>query len=396
MSQTISFTPKQEETNPQNPSVHKQHSKKLLNIKQIIILFLELVFVIPLGLVLYRLQFGGMAWIFGGIISGAVIFQSSRVFYQYTPKHNRTARKIGLTLVGLAIGFSNTRANLADIAIDIPIFILLTSFLLVSGCAIGYFYSRLSKTNILTAMLATVPGGVGVMSAIAADYGKNVTQVALVQVIRVTSVILLIPLLARKSAGNLFITPTSSLVNNLFSFDISNLGLLCLALLLATLTVSIAVFCKMPAANFIGALFVGVIFNPLLNLLPFVNDINFIPPAIINILGQILLGITIGEYWGDKPNFGKRNIAYALISCLMTLLAGICAAVLAMEFTGWDWLTCLLVTAPGGAAEIILVSLTLNHHVDIVTAGHLVRLLAINASLPFWLYLFRRLEGITQ
>jgi uncharacterized protein len=64
---------------------------------------------------------------------------------------------------------------------------------------------------------------------------------------------------------------------------------------------------------------------------------------------------------------------------------------LASSLTNWDWLTCLLVTAPGGSAEMILVALSLNHNVEIVTAGHLIRLLAINCSLPLWVFLFRRM-----
>jgi uncharacterized membrane protein AbrB (regulator of aidB expression) len=75
----------------------------------------------------------------------------------------------------------------------------------------------------------------------------------------------------------------------------------------------------------------------------------------------------------------------------MTLTAGFLDALLAMQLTQWDWLTCMLVTAPGGAPEMILVALSLNHQVETVTAGHLVRLMVINASLPLWV-LFRRLD----
>ncbi|CDN12580.1 FIG00875916: hypothetical protein [Richelia intracellularis] len=33
---------------------------------------------------------------------------------------------------------------------------------------------------------------------------------------------------------------------------------------------------------------------------------------------------------------------------------------------------------------------------EVVTAGHLVRLIAINSSLPLWLFLFRRLDRSLQ
>jgi len=164
-------------------------------------------------------------------------------------------------------------------------------------------------------------------------------------------------------------------------------------LLFGSLGVYLAVLLKIPAGEFFGAIVAGIAFNPLLDSLPFIGDINFTLPPLVNIVGQMLLGITIGEYWGDKPTFGKRSIVYALMSVGMTLVAGGLATILAMELTSWDWLTCLLVTAPGGSAEMILVALTLHHNVEIVTAGHLVRLIAINSSLPIWVYLFRRLDN---
>lgn len=76
----------------------------------------------------------------------------------------------------------------------------------------------------------------------------------------------------------------------------------------------------------------------------------------------------------------------------MTIGAGLIAAAIARLLTSWDWLTCILVTAPGGAPEMILVALALEHNVEIVTAGHLVRLLAINGSLPLWILFFRFLD----
>lgn len=365
---------------------------KQLRVKQLIILTLEMLLALPLGLVLAGFHIGGVAWIFGGIVSGAVVLQGCRVFYHYSPKPNRTARRIGMTLVGLNVGFSIAHGNLASVASFVPVFIVLTFFLLLCGSFIGYIYGRLSKTNLLTAMLATVPGGIGTMSAIAADYGRNVALVALVQALRVTTVIFLIPLLARVSSGTFVTTPTST-KSALLSLDPSYLGLLLLALLLGGLGAYLALKCKIPAGDFFSALVIGIAFNPMLDWLPFMSDVNFSPPYEVNLVGQMLLGITIGEYWGEKPTLEKKTIGYALLSVAMTLVAYALAAILAMQLTSWDWLTCLLVTAPGGSAEMILVALALDHNVEIVTTGHLVRLIAINSSLPLWVFLFRSLEG---
>ncbi|MBI1242725.1 AbrB family transcriptional regulator [Umezakia ovalisporum] len=391
MKQNLSAASVPEETTHDKPNI----PQKKLSLNKVIILSLEMLLAIPLGLGLVNLNIGGIAWIFGGIASGAMVLQTSRILYQYSPKPNRNARKVGMALVGLTVGASSSSGNLASLASAIPIFIFLTLFLLVCGSCIGYIYSRLSKTNLLTSMLATVPGGVGVMSSIAADYDRNVTLVALIQAIRVTSVVLLIPLIARSSvdADDVINLPKLSVTDGLLSFDTSQLELLLLALLVTSLVVYLAGLFKLPAAEFFGGLVVGVAFNPLLHSLLILDDVNFSPPGFVKLLGQMLLGITIGEYWGDKPNLGKRAVGYGFMSVAMTIAAGGMAAMVAMELTSWDWLTCLLVTAPGGAPEMILVSLALNHDVEIVTTGHLVRLIAINSSLPLWIFLFRRLDS---
>lgn len=388
MNQILSVANADQLNTPEQAIIAKQ-----IPIKWWIILGWEMLLALPLGLVLAKFHIGGIAWIFGGLISGAVVLQTCRVLSGYTPKPNRVARKTGMALVGLNIGFSVAHADLAHVASCFPVFALLTFFLLLCGTLIGYIYSRLSNTNLLTALLATVPGGVGPMSAIAADYNRNVTLVALVQAVRVTSVVFLIPLVVRVSSGNHLYPQPLPLKSVFFGFDPSQLGLLLLALVFGSLGVYFALFIKIPAGEFFGAIVAGIAFHPLLELLPFFSDINFTLPPLVNIVGQMLLGITIGEYWGDKPTFGKRNMVYALMSVGMTLLAGGLATILAMEFTSWDWLTCLLVTAPGGSAEMILVALALHHNVEIVTAGHLVRLIAINCSLPIWVYLFRRLDN---
>ncbi|AFY46516.1 membrane protein AbrB duplication [Nostoc sp. PCC 7524] len=388
MNQSVSVAPAIEEATNEDFGV----AQPQLIMKRLGILCLEMLLALPLGLALTQLKIGGIVWIFGGIASGIAVLQCCRIFYQFSVPPNRIARKVGMVMVGMAVGVANSNNDLTSLAAGIPIFMLLTLFLLVCGSCIGYIYSRVSKTNLLTAMLATVPGGVGVMSSIAADYDRNVTLVALVQAIRVTSVVLLIPLIARTAVGNYWNLQTLPVRSAWINFEPAQLQLLGVALLITGIIVYLSLLLKIPAGDFFGALLIGLVFNSVLDWLPFVSGVHFNPPPLMNIVGQMLLGITIGEYWGEKPNFGKKTVVYALMSVALTLIAGAIATILAMQLTSWDWLTCLLVTAPGGAAEMILVSLALDHNVEIVTTGHLVRLIAINSSLPLWLFLFRRLD----
>ncbi len=83
-----------------------------------------------------------------------------------------------------------------------------------------------------------------------------------------------------------------------------------------------------------------------------------------------------------NPHLGRATIARATVPVILMFMAGCLAAGMARLFIHADWLTCLLVAAPGGSPEMIWISLSLNHNVEIVTASHLVRLLTLNIALP--------------
>jgi membrane AbrB-like protein len=362
------------------------------SINPLLILSGEFLLSFPIGLFLASLGIGGIAWIFAGMVGGVLVCQLCRIFYNFQSKPNRTARKVGMALVGLTVGVANAPEHLGTMTGYLPILVLMTCFLLLCNVGVGYLYSRLTQTNIITALLATVPGGVGVMSAIAADYDKNVPLVAFVQSFRVTSVVFLIPLIVRTLVGYAGSPRLQNIPKNLISFEPEQLELLGLVLIAIWVIVYLVKRWKIPAGEFVGTLFLGIAINPLLAALPIGHHWHFTPPLFINVIGQLLLGITIGEYWGNKPQVSRKSLAYAVLPVAMTLGIGAIAATLTMSLTGWDWLTCMLVTAPGGSAEMILVALSLNHHVEIVTTGHVIRLLAINSSIPLWLLLFRRLD----
>lgn len=356
--------------------------------KKFLIVLIEIIVALFFGLAIAPLGLGSMVWLFGGMGAGVIVVRSYQAFTHEKMKPNQTNRKIGQAMVGLAIGFAIADNNLIAASSRLPLFIFLTIFMFVCGSAIGYFYARISKTNLLNAMLATVPGGVATMSSIAAEYNRNVSLVAMVQTLRITSVILIIPLIAGASSKTSNIA-TFSLQNYALDTDLLNLLLLFLVTLAAWLGVMIAQKLHIPAASFFGTLIIGLVFNYVLVSFPVVGNTKFQLPEIISLIGQILLGITVGEAWNKRIDINKKNFTYALISVAMTILSGFVAATIAMIITSWDWLTCMLVTAPGGSTEMILVALALDHNPEIVTFAHSVRLMALNLSLPLWLFLFR-------
>ncbi len=358
------------------------------------IALLEIIVALFLGIALAHLGLGSVAWIFGGMGAGVIVIKSYQSLSGKSVKPNKIGRKIGQAMVGLSIGFAIADSNLIAASAKLPLFVFLTIFMLLCGSGIGYIYARISKTNLLNAMLATVPGGVATMSSIAADYDRNVSLVAMVQTLRITSVILIIPLIAGTS-GNSSTQNVFSIQNYLIDTNPVYLLFLILSIATAWLGVYIASKLNIPASSFFGTLLVGILFNYGMNSIPFVPDVHFTPPQAISLIGQILLGITVGEAWSERVDINGKNIIHAFISVAMTIASGFVAATIASFITSWDWLTCMLVTAPGGSTEMILVALALDHNPEIITVAHSVRLMALNLSLPLWIYLFRYWEKQT-
>lgn len=348
--------------------------------ERFLLIIIQVVIGLFLGLGLNGLGVGGGSWLLSGILSGTLIFNFYRKFNDAEVKPNPNARKVGQILVGLSIGFSLEHSYIVELSKQLPLLVLLAIFLIICGGLIGYLYAYLEKTDILTGMLATVPGNIGVMASIAADYGGNIALVSLIQLIRFTTVILVIPALVKiPNETNLQVILTQI---SQFNLTPIHLSLLITLLVVNLVSVYVGNKLKIPAAPLFCSILTGLVFVAIINTTSWSELDSFNLPPAINVLGQILLGITIGEYWALYSNFKVRTFLYSIVPISLTFLAAIGAAVIAKILTDWDWLTCLLVTAPGGSPEMILIAANLTNHLDIVTLGHLTRLLVINLSLP--------------
>ena len=353
---------------------------------------LELVFAGLVGLCLVAMGADGSAWILGGIVAGAIAFMGYRAQVDDQAQPNRTARKIGQILVGLNVGFAIAHSHLATLTSSLPILIGLALFLLTGSLIVGFGYARLEKTKLLTGMLATTPGNLGVMASIAADYGSCPSLVSLVQLMRFTVVTSTIPLFARVSDVPAAHVNLPGLLSPLLHMDSTYLIWLMLVLAVGNLAANLGSKLKIPVPALLCPIAIGAVFNSLLSSVPFLPTIDFALPTVVNLIGQILLGITIGEYWGMNPKLDKGSIVRAIVPVSLTCLVGLLCAAIAMFVTSWDWLTCLLVTAPGGSPEMIWIALSLDQNVELVTIGHVIRLIAINLALPFMVSFASRME----
>ncbi|MEE9447644.1 MAG: AbrB family transcriptional regulator [Arenicellales bacterium] len=114
-------------------------------------------------------------------------------------------------------------------------------------------------------------------------------------------------------------------------------------------------------------------------------------PELVISFSMVVLGVLLGveiSYKGDvKPlKVMTASVVYTLFAMgLATLIAGI-----ASRITGGAFLLYLLVLAPGGIAEISLISLALGFDVGLVAMAHACRFLLIMVIGPIGLRYYSR------
>ncbi|BAU10973.1 membrane protein AbrB duplication [Leptolyngbya sp. NIES-3755] len=344
-----------------------------------LLITLELSLALLIGFGFLAIGLGSAAWILSGIAAGAIVYFSDR---SSNLQPNRNARKAGQLIVGLSIGLSLPIDRLGGFASQSLLLLGLPIFLMVAGGAIGILYSRLEKIDLMSGLLATTPGNIGVMASLAADYGSHTALVSLVQLMRFTTVIFSVPIIANvavpKSSTHAVITSIGQALNVPWQTYAKS----SLMIAIAVVIVHFATKLKVPLAAFFGAIAVGLGFE-FLSLFNEVFHADY--PIVFNVIGQILLGITIGEYWGINPRLKLITVLRAIVPVGLMLIAGLIAAAVIHRLTHLSWLSCLLMAAPGGSPEMIAIALTLQQDPEIITIAHIIRLLTINLSLPILL-----------
>ncbi len=104
---------------------------------------------------------------------------------------------LAFALIGVQVGLRFTRESLVAIGRMLPLVVAIMVAMIVATAMLGAVLAWLTPVDALTAYLATTPGGLFAVLAIAADSGSDVTYVMAVQLLRLILIMALLPLLAR-------------------------------------------------------------------------------------------------------------------------------------------------------------------------------------------------------
>jgi hypothetical protein len=100
-------------------------------------------------------------------------------------------------VIGLQVGLSFTRESLRTIGRALPLALAIIGGLILACAGLGVLLARLTGASALDGYLATTPGGMVSVLAVASGSGADSTFVLVVQVLRMFVMVLSAPLLAR-------------------------------------------------------------------------------------------------------------------------------------------------------------------------------------------------------
>jgi hypothetical protein len=104
---------------------------------------------------------------------------------------------LAFLLIGAQVGLNFTRDSLRTIGRALPLALVIIVGLIVACAGMGLLLTRVTDASALDAYLATTPGAVSAVLAIATDSGADATFVLAVQVVRMFVMVLSAPLIAR-------------------------------------------------------------------------------------------------------------------------------------------------------------------------------------------------------
>ncbi|MEW6661433.1 MAG: AbrB family transcriptional regulator [Bacillota bacterium] len=247
---------------------------------------------------------------------------------------------------------------------------------------LGYLLTRMTSMSFLTAVLGTSPGGAAEVGIIAVATGADVATVTILQVVRLFATLIFFPLLLQQRGKKMKLRGYNPLqTNSYLRKNWEETKSMEFGRLLVTLSVTTAGAYLFYKINFPAGWMFGAMASVII--LTFKGYPIQLPPKFLLNLSLVGLGLILGQsFSGDLlGNLGALYPAI-IINTLILFLAALLLAKYYQRTTNWDYSTCICSTAPGGVSAMVAVAEAYGADSFKVSLLHLVRVLAIKASLP--------------
>ncbi len=318
-----------------------------------------------LGGFLFDLAKMPLAWMIGSMLFTAVAAVAG-VRLQPPGKF----RVVMITVLGVMLG-SGFRPEIFERAAGWGVTIaVLIVFVVIITFVLAWGFERFGGMQRREAILSATPGGLGEMVLIAEAYHADVRSISLIHATRVMFTVLLIPFYFRLFEG--YVPPVVSPMGSIAGLDPMDGGVLVACAIVGYFG---AKRLGVPAPALLGPMTVSAIVH-----LAAFSEAK--PPGEIVNLAQLVIGTNIGcRFLGVERRQLINPIGMGVIGAALTLAAAVGAASMLHGFTGYDYHALWIAFAPGGLAEMTLISLAMGIDIAFVSTHHIVRILFIVVSM---------------
>lgn len=282
-------------------------------------------------------------------------------------------REVAFVLLGISIGSSVTPRIVQDIlAWPASIALLLVS--IAATMAVSSLYlERVHGWDRTTARFASMPGAFSTVAVIASSSRADLPRVILAQSLRVFTLVALMPPIL-----SLFNRQLPSAHAGAATHATNSAPETAIVFLLSAAAAALLNRLRVPAGALLGAMIVSALLHG-----SALVEGRFPQPLII--LGFVATGSVIGaRFRGTTMAQVARTLPGAAVSILLALAASALFAALGAWLLGLPFGQLWLAYAPGGVEAMAAMALVLHLEPAFVGAHHIIRILSLNLSGPFW------------
>ncbi|MAH85048.1 MAG: hypothetical protein CBB68_12440 [Rhodospirillaceae bacterium TMED8] len=320
-----------------------------------------------------------LAWMIG-----AMVFTTVAALMGAPVRGSRRLRSFMVPVLGIMLGSAFTPETLGQVDLWVPsILVMLIFVAVVIGC-VGAFLYKIMDFGPVSAYFSATPGGLATMAIIGTDWGGDERRIGLVHSVRILLTVLIIPLYFRIFEG--YIPGGLESLGSLTNLQIRD-GLILIA---CALGFPLFKFLNFPSAQILGPMVLSAIVH-----LMGITEAK--PPVELVNLAQLVIGTGIGARFAGVSIFRlfKVMMAAAASTIFMVALAAACASGLS-HLTGLPFHAIWLAFAPGGVAEMTLISLSMGIDVAFVSTHHVIRVTFMVIAAPYVFLILQKYWSISE
>jgi len=277
-----------------------------------------------------------------------------------------------MLISGASMGAAVTPAALAAMGRYPSSLVLLVVAVVGISSASAFWLTRVSGWRRDDAVLASVPGALSTVLAIAADRNASVAAIAIVQNLRLFVLIALLPSIVVLTGGG---ENSGALLGQ--GRPIASPGEMALVLLGGLALGAVLRRLGVAAPVLLGATVVSTLAHG-------TEAVTGVIPPVIATGGLVLIGIFIAERFRHiRRSMLRKSVLAGLGSFTIGMGVAVAFASLAARLAGVSFADGLVAFAPGGLEAMTVLALILGLDPIYVGVHHLVRFLCIGLVLPF-------------